>query len=114
MKPPDRDQTGCTSVAKSLVIQPSSFVSRLKTRPSTFVRPAWLWKAIFVPSGDHLGERCSTASLESVVICCGFWPRASTTQIRRGPAQDVSTAIREPSGEYAGSKASRSSQDSFL
>jgi len=45
------------------------------------------------------------ASELSEVICCGLCPCASTTQMRRGPAQEASTASVFPSGEKAGLKA---------
>ena len=72
-------------------------VSRLTTRTSNLVR-SMFWKTIFDASGDQLGATCDTCSLELVVTCCGLWPAASTTQMRRGPAQEASTATRLPSG----------------
>lgn len=58
-----------------------------------------LRKTSVLPSGDQRGSVCTTASLESEVTWRGFRPLASTTQIRRGPAQGASKASRVPSGE---------------
>src|SRR6266481_8791956 len=60
------------------------------------------WNTMFLPSGDQLGSKWSTASELSEVICCGLYPWASTIQMRRGPAQEASTARNFPSGEKEG------------
>ncbi len=71
------------------------------------------WKTMLLPSGDQRGATCATSSLLSVVTCCGLCPSASTTQIRRGPAHEQSTATCLPEGENAGLKASRISHVSL-
>src|ERR1700687_863077 len=104
MNLPDGDHVGRMLLKKSFVIQFICFDSRLTTRISNFVR-ARFWKTIFLPSGDQAGATWPTSSLVSVVTCCGLWPSRSSTQMRRGPAQDASTAMSLPSGEYVGLKA---------
>src|SRR5712691_5422148 len=101
MNLPDGDHAGRMLLNRSLVIQFICFDSKFTTRISNFVRTRF-WKTIFLPSGDQEGATWATSSLVSVVICCGLWPSRSTTQIRRGAAQDASTATRLPSGEYDG------------
>src|SRR2546430_17385396 len=66
-----------------------------------FVRSTF-WNTMFLPSGDQFGSKWSTASELSEVICCELCPCASTIQMRRGPAQEASTARNFPSGEKKG------------
>src|SRR5688572_8670848 len=70
------------------------------------------WYTMRVPSGDQRGCTWVTASDESLVACCGLRPRASTIQIRRGPAHDASTTIDLPSGETSGENALSTTGDS--
>src|SRR6266851_2198042 len=101
MNLPDGDHAGRMLLNRSLVIQFICFDSRFTTRMSNFVRTIF-WNTIFLPSGDQQGATWTISSLVSVVICCGLWPWRSTIQIRRDAAQEASTAMCLPSGEYAG------------
>ena len=112
MKVPAGDQTGRKSNARSSVMALSCLVSRSTTRTSYLVRCTF-WKTIFFPSGDQRGARCQISSLLSVVACCGLCPWLSRSQMRRGPAQEASTAMRAPSGEKDGLKALSASRSSL-
>src|SRR5260370_8722776 len=76
-------------------------VATLTTFTLNFVRSKF-WKTMFLASGDQFGSKWSTASELSDVICCGLCPWPSTIQMRRGPAQEASTASNFPSCEEKG------------
>ena len=76
------------------------FESRSTTRTSNS-RPSMFWNdEIRLPSRRSQRGRAWTTARGVEVACCGLRPRASVIQIRRGPAQEASKAIRSPSGEW--------------
>jgi len=72
---------------------------------SNFV-PSRFWKTMPRPSGDQRGRRWWRESVPSVVTCSALRPRASATQIRVGPLQRASNAMRVPDGDHDGFAAS--------
>src|SRR6266850_667925 len=104
MKRPDGDHAGLRSMTLSFVSQVVALEDTSTTSTSDLV--FWIRRnTMCVPSGDHRGVACTTASELSPVTCCGLRPAESVTQIRRGPAHAASKASRAPSGEYDGLKA---------
>jgi len=101
MNLPFGDHTGSRLAYGSSTTRTVAFEATSTTRTPNLV-PSTLWNTIRRESGDHRGRRCATASETSVETCSGLRPRASTVQMRRGPAHDASTAIRDPSGENDG------------
>src|SRR6185436_2683462 len=95
------DQTGCRSAqgeSVTSVVRPEA-ISRAPTLNCVFLI---FWKARREPSGDHRGLAWATASDTSEPTCFGLRPRRSTIQMRRGPANEASTATSAPSGDHCG------------